>query len=123
MKDLSHVVAMIDRVWEEPLRGKVPHCYIDVSLYNNLKSEIPDNVVVLEEVFPENELDDIWENFKPYLESHKIFPFIGVLGGAVICIGYGENNSGEIFYFDFDFGKIPLDGDDLNSFLKKLKKA
>jgi hypothetical protein len=62
----------------------------------------------------------MWKNLDPYLGEYQIFPFLGTLGDALICMGYGDLNKGKIFYFDFDFGCFELNGDELQEFLEKL---
>ncbi|MFG6177467.1 hypothetical protein ACGTN6_09505 [Halomonas sp. THAF12] len=121
MKQPSNITTMARKIWKEPLHTELSKKYIDVSFYRELKNNIPDSAIALEEVFPMSELEEIWENFKPYLEPHKIFPLIGTLGETVICIGYGKENREKIYYFDFDFGKIPLNNDNLDDFIEKLK--
>ncbi|ASA54565.1 SMI1/KNR4 family protein [Vibrio gazogenes] len=120
MENLSDIKNMLDGIWNEPLHSDLVTKKIDVSIYDELSSSIPDSSVLIKEVFPEDELLEIWNNYKPYLEEYSIFPFLGTLGEAVICIGYGSYNLGKIFYFDFDFGQFCLDNDSLNVFLSKL---
>ena len=111
---------MLRGIWNEPLHSGLTTKKIDVSLYDELDANIPDTSILINEVFPEGELPEIWNNYKPYLEEYSVFPFLGTLGEAVICIGYGDSNLGKIFYFDFDFGLFCLKGDSLNIFLSKL---
>jgi len=110
---------LIEKIWKAPLSQEILTKKVDVSLYNELKSKIPDEYVYLEEIFPEDEIQEIWDNYKLYLQEYKIFPFIGTLGESVICIGYDEENFGKIYYFDFDFGCFLLE-ENLDDFLKKL---
>jgi hypothetical protein len=121
MSELSQVIEpFLSDVWREPLITQILSKKIDTSIYSTLREGIPDEFVFIEEVFPKNELGEIWDNYKQYLSEDKIYPFLGTMGDAVICIGYGEENLGKIFYFDFDFGALILDDDDLPSFLEKL---
>ena len=113
------VQKLIEKTWKAPLSQEILTKKVNVSLYNELKRKIPDEYVYLEEVFPEDEIEEIWDNYKSYLQENKIFPFIGTLGESVICIGYDEQNYGKIYYFDFDFGDFLLENN-LDSFVKKL---
>lgn len=120
MEDISSIKHLIEEIWIEPLCTDILSKKVDVSIYSGLSKQIPDQYLIIEEVFPEDELGDIWGNFEPYLSEHEIFPFLGTLGEAVICIGFSKINKGKIFYFDFDFGCIPFDNDLLSDFLGKL---
>lgn len=111
----------IKEIWEEPLFTTLTEKKLNTSKYKELRKEIPDDFITIEEVFPKEEIEEIWDNYKPYLSEDEIFPFLGTLGEAVICIGYGKENKGKIFYFDFDFGKIQLDHDNLSAFIEKLE--
>lgn len=123
MNDLSDIESLISGIWEEPIFSEITSKKMDVSIYKNLSQQIPDRFIVIEEVFPKDELEDIWSNYEAYLSEHQIFPFLGTLGETVICIGYGDANKGKIFYFDFDFGSFELGGDGLKAFLGKLIEA
>lgn len=123
MINLSDIESLISCIWEEPIFSKITSKKIDVSIYDNLSKKIPDKFIVIEEVFPKDESEDIWSNYEAYLSEHQIFPFLGTLGEAVICIGYGDANKGKIYYFDFDFGYFELEGDGLKEFLEKLIEA
>ncbi|MGS2763139.1 SMI1/KNR4 family protein [Sinomicrobium pectinilyticum] len=114
----SGIKHLIERIWEEPLHTRLLSEKIDLAGYKGL-GDIPDRYIPIEEVFPENELNAIWNRFKPYLHTYKVFPFLGTLGEAVIGIGYGRQNSGRLYYFDFDFGCFPLD-DNLDHFIAGL---
>lgn len=120
MISLSDIENLIQHIWEEPIFSDVTSKKVVVSLYGTLSKKIPDKFIIIEEVFPKDELEDIWSNYEEYLDEYLIFPFLGTLGEAVICIGYGNDNKGKIFYFDFDFGACELDGDNLEAFLEKL---
>lgn len=117
---LADIECLIECIWEEPIFSEITSKKIDVSIYANLSQKIPDKFVVIEEVFPKDELEEIWRNYESYLSEFRIFPFLGTLGEAVICVGYGDRNKGKIFYFDFDFGCFELGGDKLEEFLGKL---
>ncbi|WP_282130871.1 SMI1/KNR4 family protein [Pseudoalteromonas aliena] len=121
MTEIKSIKHIIKRVWREPECTLLLSSQVDTTLYSELSKEIPDKYLAIEEVFCDEELDDIWESFKGYLSEYEVFPFLGLFGGAVICVGYGENNIGKIFYFDFDFGCLQFDSDDLNQFISKLK--
>ena len=120
MIDLADIECLIECIWEEPIFSEITSKKMDVSIYNNLSQQIPDKFVVIEEIFPKDELEEIWSNYEAHLSELQIFPFLGTLGEAVICVGYGDRNKGKIFYFDFDFGGFELDDDNLEMFLGKL---
>jgi hypothetical protein len=101
-----------------PIFSEITFKKMDVSIYNNLSQQIPDKFVVIKEIFPKNELEEIWRNYESHLSDLQIFPFLGTLGEAIICVGYGDRNKGKIFYFDF--GGFELEGDKLEEFLGKL---
>ncbi len=119
MNEYSIIQKLIGRIWKIPLSQELLTKKIDVSLYNKLKSKLPDEYVYLEEIFPEDEIEGIWGNYKEYLQEYKIFPFIGTLGEGVICIGFNDQNYGKIYYFDFDFGHFLLE-ESLDYFVKKI---
>lgn len=118
--DIESIKNMLTRIWNEPLCSELLSKKIDISCYSELRQQIPDKFLLIREVFPQAELAEIWGNFEEYMQDDEVFPFLGTLGEAVICIGYGEKNKGKIFYFDFDFGCFPLEGDMLEDFLSKL---
>lgn len=120
MKDLTAIKHLLEKVWTPPLCTDLLSKKIDVSNYKELSKQIPDQFLLIEEIFPKDELEEIWGDFESYLDEYKIFPFMGTLGETVICIGYGESNKGKIFYFDFDFGCFPLSDDSLDDFMEKL---
>jgi len=119
MNEYTIIQKLIEKIWRAPLSKEILTKKIDVSLYENLKSKIPDKYIFLEEIFPEEEIETIWDSYKSYLQEDKIFPFIGTLGESVICIGYDEQNYGKIYYFDFDFGCFLLE-EKLDVFINKL---
>lgn len=113
-------LGLLEKIWEEPLNSNILSRRINVSNYCELEKEIPDQFILIEEVFPENDINDIFLNYKPYIGELEILPFLGTLGEATICIGFGKLNKGKIFYFDFDFGCFSLD-DSLDEFIAKLE--
>jgi len=92
---------------------------IVVSRYPQLAEETLDELLEIDEVFPENELDMIYKRFQPYLGQYGVFPFLGILGGNVIAIGNTSANHEQIYYYDFDFGMFELDST-LEEFLDRL---
>lgn len=110
---------LIGKIWNTSLSQELLAKKVVVSLYPKLKEMIPDEFIYLEEIFSESEIEEIWENYKQYLNNDKIFPFIGTIGEGTICIGFGDDNYGKIYYFDFDFGCFLLDKD-LDDFVHKL---
>ena len=92
---------------------------VQVSNYPKLSSEIPDDFLEIEEAFPEDELELIYERFLPHLSEHEVFPCLGILGGNVVAIGCSEVNYGQVYYNDFDFQIFTLD-ENLSQFLSKL---
>lgn len=119
MNEYTIIQKLIEKIWKAPLSKEILTKKLDVSLYEDLKSKIPDKYIFLEEIFPEEEIETIWDSYKSYLQEDKIFPFIGTLGESVICIGYDEQNYGKIYYFDFDFGYFLLE-EKLDGFINKL---
>ena len=113
-------MTFIERVLHEPLRHEVLAKTINVSRYTDLANEIADDVLIIDEVFPEDELDTISKRFAPYLADYAVFPFLGVLGGNVIGVGYGPSNGGRVYYYDFDFGIFELD-ETVEQFLEGLE--
>ena len=95
---------------------------VDVSLYPHLRSGIPDKYICLEEAFKENEIDEIFERFKPFVTEHQIFPIMAGYGNQTICIGSGKENFGQVYYYDFDFGAFCL-GCSLSEFCNSLVKS
>lgn len=120
MSDAFDVYNLLDSIWDEPLLSGVTFKKIDISKYPDVSREIPDRFVLIKRVFSKSELVDMWGNLESCLGGYQIFPFLGTLGDAIICIGYGCLNKGRIFYFDFDFGCFELNGDELQEFLGKL---
>lgn len=77
------------------------------------------------EVFDLTEIDNIYVRFKPYLDNpdvsseSQMIPVIGGIGNTYICLGFGQENRGFVYYFDCDFGTFLLD-ENVDSFLSKL---
>jgi hypothetical protein len=94
---------------------------IDVSLIPDLASAIPDRNLVIDEVFPLEELRAIYERFLPYLEDQLLLPFLGTLGGNTIALGFGEMNAGRVFYCDMDFGLFEL-SENIEGFIAALQR-
>lgn len=114
------IMSLMSLVLQGQSKGTLVSKQIDVSRYATLSSQIPDDVLVIDEVFPEDELVEISERFEPYLKVYCVFPFLGITGGNVIAIGYGGSNKGKIYYYDFDFGIFELDAT-IEEFLAGLK--
>ncbi len=95
---------------------------VDVNLYPGLRAGIPDKYIYLESIFNENEIGEISEKLKPYIIGYEVVPVIAGYGNQTICVGFGENNFGKVYYFDFDFGMFNL-GCSLTEFCNSLKKA
>ncbi len=93
---------------------------VDVSLYPHIKEEITDNFLILLEHITLEEFDSVWENCEKYITPHLVAPIIDELGGNTICIGVQDNNKGNIFYLDDEFGFFFLDNN-IETFLAKLK--
>ena len=83
---------------------------IDVSKFPSLESEIPDENLEISQIFPDSELDKIWDNFRPYTSGFDIKPFAEIYGNTTLCLGCSESNLGRVYYFDFDFGCIEMCG-------------
>ena len=120
MEELSKAINIICGVLEISEGLNLVGKKIDVNKYSTLRDTIPDRFVQIDEVFPQSELPQIWEGYKDYLIEDEVFPFAGTLGDAVICIGYGIGNKMAIYYFDFDFGLVQMNSDDLYDFLEGL---
>ncbi|KMT65160.1 hypothetical protein [Catenovulum maritimum] len=120
MNNVSDIEKLIEDIWKEPIFSRITTKKLDTSFYSELSKQIPDKFIVIEEVFLRDELENIWESYQAHLSEYEIFPFLGTLGEAVICIGYGEINRGKVYYFDFDFGCFELEGDRLEDFFSKL---
>lgn len=120
MNEKALILNIANELWTDERVSYLPTKKVDVKLYKELHHTIPDSFLLIEEVFPEEELDDIWTNYKPYLAQYNIFPVIGTLGDAVICIGYSQESRNKVYYFDFDFGCISFDNQDLEEFILHL---
>lgn len=112
----QNIESLLSNAWL--YNAKLLSSYIDLSLYEKLRQEIPDPTITIEHVFLLEEIKAF--NLEPYFTELEIVPFIGTLSDTVICIGYGNSNKDRIFYFDFDFGCIPFGSDNLNQFINNL---
>ncbi|TOH10098.1 SMI1/KNR4 family protein, partial [Vibrio parahaemolyticus] len=74
MISLSDIENLIQHIWEEPIFSDVTSKKVVVSLYGTLSKKIPDKFIIIEEVFPKDELEDIWSNYEEYLDEYLIFP-------------------------------------------------
>jgi len=93
----------------------------EYKLNTDLLEEIPDTSLLITEVFPKDELEEIYKSFSPYLEDNKILPFASTLGDSNFCIGFSKENFGKIYYQDLDFGVFKV-ADSMESFIKALRK-
>ncbi|WP_050923479.1 hypothetical protein [Vibrio harveyi] len=107
----------LNRIWQSPLL--VLNKKIEVSLYQELSEEVPDDVLAITEVIPEEDLEEVYRAFAPYMSESEIAPFLINYGNVVICIGFGIHNDGYIYCYDADFGCFLLD-EGLDDFLSKL---
>ena len=106
-------------VWETETSNKLESQKIDTSLYKNLAAEIPDKYIHIVEVFSEEKIKDVLENYNDELNKYSVVPFLSTLGATVICIGFGEGNKGRVSLHDYDFGHYELE-QTLQAFLNKL---
>ena len=106
-------------VWEKEASKILEAQKIDTSLYERLASEIPDKYIHIEEVFSEEKIKEILENYNDELNKYNVVQFLGTLGATVICIGIGESNKGKVSLHDYDFGHYELE-QTLKIFLNKL---
>ncbi|OOF19700.1 hypothetical protein BZJ17_14995 [Salinivibrio sp. IB574] len=113
--------SMLVPIWEQEdeLLDKV----VDLADYDAVNQAIPDDTLSIEEVFAEDELEEVYLNFAPYLDNESILPFMASYGNAVFCLGIGEENQGYVYYFDLDFGLHLLTKDGLTTFVRSLKDA
>jgi len=65
-----------------------------------------------------------WDNLKDYEEFiiAKVIPIAQTLSNAFIGIGFGEENLGNIFVFDWDFG-VTFQANTLKDFFKQINYA
>jgi len=89
--------------------------------FHPLTRETPEETLLITEVFPESDLEEIYERFTPYLEGHEILPFAHTLGDCALCIGFSQENLGAIYYQDLDFGIYKI-SDSMVHFLAMLRK-
>ncbi len=95
---------------------------VKVSLYKNLSEEVPDEILMIDEVISVSGKDEAWDNVREYLEGYSVYPIAEVLGGSLIVVGYSRANKGIIYYHSFDFGLFELDKS-YDEFTKKLIDA
>lgn len=88
--------------------------------YSELKVELPEETLEINEVFNFESLISIFENFQPYFEGESIFPIFDLVGENLICLGYSEENFAEVYYFDIEFGVFKLNTS-WTEFIKNLK--
>ena len=101
--------------------GDVAYKCFEVSKHPKLNAGIPDDVLVIEDAIPLDDLERVRSAYEHYLESDSIVPFLELLGGnPVVCIGIGAENHGKLYYYDHDFRLFPMEGS-LEEFLKSLK--
>jgi len=72
MLNYENIKKELKEIWREPLHKELIAKKLDVSTYETLNGAIPDKYLNIDEVFPEDEIDEIWNNFKPYLQEHNI---------------------------------------------------
>lgn len=111
---------LIQSYWTNDFIKEIENMMVDVSLYPSLKAGIPDKFIYLENIFQENEIGEISGKLKSHIVEYEIIPIIAGYGNQTICIGYGKNNFGNVYYFDFDFGAFNL-GCSLSEFCSGLK--
>jgi hypothetical protein len=118
----SKVIGILENVWKiDKVESFVSKRFL-TSSHSELASAIPDEEIEIEEVFGKDEIGAIWSNYKPYLLEHNVIPFMCALGGNnVFCIGASDENLGNVYYYDFDFG-IFMVNDNIMSFLSSLKE-
>ncbi len=81
--------------------------------------EVTDDEIQIDEVFLEEDLNEVADQFRDQIKEYAVFPFIEVMGGHVVCIGISRKNRGEIFYLDFDFGLFKL-ANNINEFIDSI---
>ncbi|OOF22206.1 hypothetical protein [Salinivibrio sp. IB872] len=120
-KIIAITKSVLAPIWaqEDELLDKV----VDLADYDAVNQAIPDDTLSIEEVFAEDELEEIYLNFAPYLDNESILPFMASYGNAVFCLGVGEENQGYVYYFDLDFGLHLLTKDGLTTFVRSLTDA
>jgi hypothetical protein len=76
---------------------------------------------ILQNFLTAADIQRVWNNVKtdPEFLEEKILPFAETLGSALVCIGIGEVNNGEIFVFDYDFFNTKL-AESMEKFLEML---
>lgn len=61
-------------------------------------------IVYVEKFFSAGELTKIWGYTKDIIDELSVLPIADISGSAILCIGIGQENVGEIYYWDADFG-------------------
>jgi hypothetical protein len=117
--DAANLGRLVGKVWQPDWIHRLRGMRINVARYTELQLAIPDKTIIIDEVFPADQISGICEQFEPFLGSFAVWPFLGTLGGNAICIGHAHANRGHLFYHDFDFGTYSLDRD-LETFLRYL---
>ncbi|AMF97034.1 hypothetical protein AAIA71_05825 [Vibrio harveyi] len=113
--DIQKLQAFDDLTEKELLLSNYPH----------VEEATCGGEVPMSEVFDVDDIEDIYMRFKPYLDNPEISnasdiaPVIEGLGNAYVCLGFGSENKGFVYYLDFDFGCFLLDKN-LDTFLSKL---
>ncbi|OOE80957.1 hypothetical protein BZG25_04805 [Salinivibrio sp. ML198] len=74
MKVITTTKNMLAPIWEQEdeLLDKV----VDLADYDAVNQAIPDDTLSIEEVFAEDELEEIYRNFVLYLDNEAILPFM-----------------------------------------------
>lgn len=121
MNIATTIKSMLAPVWEQ--EGELLDKVVDLTDYDAVNQAIPDDTLPIEEVFAEDELEEVYLNFVPYLDNEAILPFMGSYGNAVFCLGIGEESQGYVYYFDLDFGLHLLTKEGLTTFVCSLKDA
>ena len=94
--------------------------YIDVSLYPELYSAIPDDRIVIVELIDDSELNYVLSRYLPFLGGVDVVPAAVTLGDEMIFIGSGSNNDGYVYYVDIEFGIFKLHNS-VDEFLNAIK--
>lgn len=115
----SRVKEIASYLWKTSFDPPLVSRKIDVSKYPVLSAAIPDRQLEISEVFPAEELEEIWRYFSPYTDIYHISPIIESYGNVVIAIGNSDKNFGLIYLFDSDFGCFELEKS-LNAFINNV---
>ena len=76
---------------------------ISIADIESVKDAVPDDSLVLEKIYPLEEIEVIFERIHPYLEGENVVPFLNLLGDNCLCISISDQDD-SIFYWDADFG-------------------